>query len=120
VNFSRPELRQDHFVQAKSLYRETIREWQNIGNRAAISHQLESFAFIAKAREEDWRAAKLLGAAETLRESASLPMLFTERVEYDHEVNDLRANMDEMTFAKAWAEGHAMTMEQAIEFALES
>jgi hypothetical protein len=49
-----------------------------------------------------------------------LPMLFTERVEYDHEVNDLRANMDEMTFAKAWAEGHAMTMEQAIEFALES
>jgi hypothetical protein len=81
---------------------------------------LESFAFIAKVQEEDQRAAKLFGAAEILRESANLPMLFIEQVEYDREVNDLRANMDESTFAKAWAEGRAMTMERAIAFALES
>lgn len=118
--FAHLERLQGHFAQAKSLYRETIQEWQNIGHRAAIAHQLESFAFIAKAQEEDRRAAKLFGAAETLRESANLPMLFTERVEYEREVSDLRANMDGATFAKAWAEGRALTMEQAIEFALES
>jgi hypothetical protein len=41
-----------------------------------------------------------------------------ERMEYDREISDLRANMDEAIFAKAWAEGRDMTMEQAIAFAL--
>ena len=42
-----------------------------------------------------------------------------EHVEYDREVSDLRANMDEDAFSKTWAEGRALTMEQAIEYALE-
>jgi predicted ATPase len=113
------ERRQGHFAQAKPLYRETIQEWQKIGHRAAIAHELECFAFIAKAQEEDQRAAHLFGAAEILRENINIPMMPTERPEYDREVNDLRANMDEAAFAKAWAEGRAMTMEQAIEYALE-
>lgn len=117
--FAHLDRRQGHFAQAKLLYRETIREWQKIGHRAAVAHQLESFAFIAKAQEEDQRAAKLFGAAEILRENPILPMNPMEQIEYDREVNDLRANMDEVTFAKAWAEGRAMTMEQAIAFALE-
>jgi predicted ATPase/class 3 adenylate cyclase/DNA-binding XRE family transcriptional regulator len=117
--FAHLERQQGHFAEAEALYRETIQEWQNIGHRAAIAHQLESFAFMAKAQEEDRRAAKLFGAAEILRENTNLPMNVVEQVEYDREVNDLRANMDEASFAKAWAEGRAMTMEQAIEFALE-
>jgi predicted ATPase/class 3 adenylate cyclase len=113
------ERRQGHFAQAKPFYRETIQEWQKIGHRAAIAHELECFAFIAKAQEEDQRAAHLFGAAEILRENINIPMMPTERPEYDREVNDLRANMDEAAFSKAWAEGRALTMEQAIEYALE-
>ena len=45
-------------------------------------------------------------------------MMPPERAEYEREVNNLRANMDAATFAKAWAEGRAMTMEQAVEYAL--
>jgi len=114
------ERRQGHFAQAKSLYRDTIQEWQNIGHRAAIAHELECFAFIAKAQEEDQRAARLFGAAEILREIINIPMNPPERPEYDREVSDLRANMDEVAFAKAWAEGRALTMEQGIEYALET
>jgi predicted ATPase/class 3 adenylate cyclase len=113
------ERRQGHFAQAKPLYRETIQEWRKIGHRAAIAHELECFAFLAKAQEEDQRAARLFGAAEILRENINIPMMPAERPEYDREVNDLRANMDEAAFAKAWAEGRALTMEQAVTFALE-
>jgi predicted ATPase/class 3 adenylate cyclase len=113
------ERRQGHFAQAKPLYRETIQEWRKIGHRAAIAHELECFAFLAKAQEEDQRAARLFGAAEILRENINIPMMPAERPEYDREVNDLRANMDEAAFAKAWAEGRALTMEQAVPFALE-
>jgi predicted ATPase/class 3 adenylate cyclase len=113
------ERRQGHFAEAKSLYHETIQEWQKVGHRAAIAHELECFAFIAKAQEEDQRAARLLGAAEILRENIQIPMSPYEWVEYEREVNDLRANMDPSDFDKAWAAGRAMIMEQAITFALE-
>jgi hypothetical protein len=96
-----------------------LREWQKIGHRAAIARELECLAFIAKAEEEDQRAARLLGAAEVLRETIRIPMISTEQLEYDREVSDLRTNMDESAFAKAWAEGRAMSMEQAIAYALE-
>ena len=39
-------------------------------------------------------------------------------MEYEREVTDLKANMDEKVFASLWAEGRSMTMEQAIQLAL--
>jgi hypothetical protein len=41
-----------------------------------------------------------------------------ERTEYDREIAELRANMDEKTFASFWAVGRAMTMEQAVSYAI--
>ena len=107
-----------NYKEALALYRETLPEWQKMGHRGAVAHQLECVAFIAKAREQLERAARLLGAAETLRELASSPMTPQERLEYDREVADLRAGMDEMTFASLWAEGRSMPVEQAIKFAV--
>jgi hypothetical protein len=43
-----------------------------------------------------------------------------ERVEYEREVNDLKTNTDEKLFAALWAEGRSVTMEQAIQLALEA
>lgn len=108
-----------NFEEALALYRETLPDWQKIGHRGAVAHQLECFAFIAKAKEQGERAVKLMGAAEALREASLSPMTPQERVEYDNEVASMRAGMDEKTFLSFWAEGRAMTMEQAIEFALE-
>ena len=106
------------YRQAIPMYRETILEWQRLGHRAAITHQLECFAFIAKAQEQPERAAKLFGAAEALREKINIAMTPQERIEYDREITDLRANMDEKAFASHWAEGRSMRMDDAIEFAL--
>src|SRR5688572_21257590 len=108
-----------NFDEALSLYRETLRDWQRIGHRGAVAHQLECFAFIAKAQEQGERAAKLMSAAKALREASSSPRTPQESLEYDREVAGLRAGMDEKTFNSLWAEGRAMSMEQVIEFALE-
>ena len=105
---------------AEAAYRETILEWKRLGHRAAVAHQLECFASIAQAREDGARAARLYGAAEALREKIAIPMTPKEKTEYDRQVANLRAGMDEKAFAAAWAEGHAMSMEQAIAYALET
>ncbi len=104
--------------EARRTYQETIKGWQDWGNRSAIANQLECFAFIAIAEEEPQRAIKLLGAAEALREKISSPMTDYEQIEYDKEVAQLRSLLTESDFNPLWAEGRALTMEPAIEFAL--
>jgi non-specific serine/threonine protein kinase len=108
-----------HHDKAESMYRETILEWQRLGHRAAVANQLECFAFIAKVNEQPERAIKLLGAAEALREIIQIDMSPMERVEYEREAGELRARMSEKEFNIQWLEGRAMTMEQAIAYALE-
>ncbi len=104
---------------ASAMYRETILEWKRLGHRAAVANQLECFAFIAKAHEKPERATHLLGAAEALRELINIDMSQLERIEYEREVADLKANMDEKYFTSLWAVGRSMTMEQAIQLALQ-
>ena len=104
--------------EAKAIYQETIRSWQDSGNRGAIANQLECFAFMAITEEEPYRAARLFGVAEALRDKAQSPMTDFERIEYDQSVSQLRAMLAEAEFNSLWAEGKSMTMEQAIRLAL--
>jgi len=112
------ERQQGNLTQARLIYRETIKGWQDLGNRAAIAHQLECFGFIALAEEEPQAAVKLFIAAEALRDKIQAPMTDYERAEYDHEVAQVRSMLTETEFNALWAEGRFMTMEQAIELAL--
>jgi predicted ATPase/class 3 adenylate cyclase len=107
-----------HFAQAREIYRHTLVRWQDLGHRSAIANQLECFAFIATAEEEPQRAAKLFGAAEALRERIGSPMAKYEETEYNQSVAQLRAMLPDAEFNALWAEGRAMTMEQAIRLAL--
>jgi hypothetical protein len=104
--------------QASQIYSETIMGWRDLGNRGAIAHELECFAFIAIEEEELQRALKLFGAAEALREKAQSPMTDHERLEYDHAVEHVRALLHGSDFNSLWADGRAMSMEQAIEHVL--
>ncbi len=45
--------------------------------------------------------------------------LLSDRILTHEGVSQLRAQLDEATFAVGWAEGQAMTLEQAITYALE-
>jgi predicted ATPase/class 3 adenylate cyclase len=109
-----------HLDQAEQVYRQTILVWQKIGHQAAVANQLECLAFIAMAHEKDKQAVKLLGAAEVIRAKINIPMLTFERVEYDERLAELRGGMGEKEFADLWSEGGRLTMDQAVQFALNS
>jgi hypothetical protein len=64
------------------------------------------------------RRAQFFAAAQTLREAITSPIPPTDRVQYDANVAAVRAQLDETTFQRAWAEGRAMMVEQAIAYAL--
>jgi tetratricopeptide (TPR) repeat protein len=107
-----------HHEKAALMYRDTILEWKRLGHRAAVANQLECFAFIAKIQERPERAAQLFGAAEKIREVINIPMNGMEQVEYDREVADLHAGMNESQFKEAWNKGREMSMDDAVALAL--
>ena len=110
--------REGRLAEAESEYRETIRGWQVSGNDGAVANQLECFGLIAVARGQGARAARLLGAAEILRETAEAPMTAFEREEYGAALGQLREALDEDVFRSVWAEGRTLSADSAVAFAL--
>ena len=110
--------RRGDYPEALVLYRETLPDWQKMGHRGAVAHQLECVAFIAIAREQGERAARLMSAADALRAASNSPRTPQEQIEYDNELSALHLGMDESTFQLLWAEGQSMNMDQAVDFAI--
>jgi non-specific serine/threonine protein kinase len=104
---------------AGALYVESLALWRELGNRQGIAASLEAFARLAGAEGQPERATRLWGAAEALRAAIGSPLPPSEREEYDRQVAAVREAMGKETFAPAWAQGRAMTLEQAIEYTLE-
>ena len=105
-------------LQARQIYQETIKGFQDLGNRAAISHQLECFGFLAITEDNPHRAARLFGAAEALREKIGSPRTDHERIEYDQSIARLHEMLEVNEFKYLRNDGRSLTMEQAIRLAL--
>jgi tetratricopeptide (TPR) repeat protein len=106
------------YTEAKKSYQNTIKIFQDYGNRPAVAHQLECFAMIAVVEEEPQRAAKLFAAAESLREITGHKRTDEEEAEEVQFINRLHTMLSETEFNTLWAEGRSLTMEQAIQLAL--
>lgn len=91
---------------------------RGLGNWRGLALCLAGLAGAAGAKGRLEQAARLYGAAESMREAigASLPPV--DRADYERNVALARAGLSEKAFAAAWAEGRAMTLEQAVEYAL--
>jgi tetratricopeptide (TPR) repeat protein len=101
-----------HLVEALGLCRETGRYWESIDTLVSAGH-------LAQRQCSPARAARLFGAAEALRESIGEAMPPVERAGYEGSLTAVRAALGEERFAAAWAEGQALSREQAIQYALE-
>jgi hypothetical protein len=75
---------------------------------------------VAAAEGQYERATQLLGAAAALRETIGAPLSPGQQSELDNQMALVRTGLAEGCLASAWAEGRAMTLEQAIAHALEN
>ena len=132
----RAALRQGAYEDAKTLIEERMKQWREIGNQTGMVLSLIGFAALALAHslpkpspEQDEvrfqharRGTALLAAAGALAKARGfrqgLGLFRWEQTEFDHWLATAHAQLDDATFAAAWAEGRAMTLEQAVEYAL--
>jgi DNA-binding NarL/FixJ family response regulator len=59
-------------------------------------------------------AARLYGFTESFRNTLGAPLTPLDRSYYEQSVAAVRVQLDEPTFLKAWSEGQAMPLEEAI------
>lgn len=108
------------FERAAELFEEDMQLLRELRDKAGIVYGLLGMAGVSALRGHPARASKLWGASEVLRETFGLPLTSMVRDHYDHDglLATARAGLDKAAFDAAWAEGRAMSPEQAIEYAL--
>ncbi|MBA3948069.1 MAG: hypothetical protein H0X37_26410, partial [Herpetosiphonaceae bacterium] len=107
------------YEHALAFAREELALVQNIGRKQTIIACLEAVAAAASGQGRATYAACVCGAMEGLRESIGNPRASTERVRYERGIARARRHSDEAVWAEAWAKGRAMSMAQAIAYALD-
>jgi hypothetical protein len=104
--------------EARTLYGETIGGWVHLGHRGAVANQLENIAYLEIEDGRLERAARLLGAAAAIREAAQAAMAFDEEPEFAAYGRRLAETQDAATLAANTAAGRAMSLREAVAFAV--
>jgi non-specific serine/threonine protein kinase len=107
-------------AQSAARHHEALEALSELGDRWLIPRALAGMAGLAHLAGKHADAARLLGAAAALHDATGTSEIPTIRPVLDRDVADVRAALGEPAFAVAWAEGRAMTLEQAVVHALES
>jgi hypothetical protein len=106
------------FKRAEQLYHESLTLKQEDQNRWGMAYALESYAALALAQLQGERAARLFGAAASIRERLGTPLTSFKRERYEQNVAKARLLLDAATFEAAWEAGRALSAEEAVEYAL--
>src|SRR5262249_29204402 len=104
---------------ARNLSGASLTGFHEHGVAWGIVESLELLAKVENRRLLRERATRLFGAAEALRHGISFRRPPTEHADYDESVSAACSVLGEPAFETAWAEGQAMTLEQAVAYALE-
>jgi hypothetical protein len=88
------------------------------GDPISLLQSLQALAILAAAQGQAERSARLFGAVEAFRQPLCYCFLPVWRAEHERSVEAVRAQLGEPEMASFWAEGKAMTLEQAVAYAL--
>jgi predicted ATPase/class 3 adenylate cyclase len=113
------DIAQAQFANAREHLRECLAIFQRVGDWSNVIIALNSMASLERAIGRPVVAARLGGAAERMSESPDATRVPTQRVREDPGKIALRDLLGPDEFDAASAAGRAMTMEQAVAYALE-
>ena len=119
LNLGITAARRGDLGRARALLEESLPSHRDLGAIRDIAENLEALAEVAGERGEVRRAARLWGAADALRQTAGALWLAFELRVHEPYLAAARSRMDEASWTEAWEEGRAMTLEEAVSYALE-
>jgi predicted ATPase len=113
AGLGRLALEQGDPARARQWLEEGLALSQTLGGHVNTVDVIEGLAGVLAAQGQAEQAAWLLGAAEAFREARQVRMRLSCRRYYQHVVQAVRTRLDEHALRSAWADGQALTLEQA-------
>jgi hypothetical protein len=114
---------QGNIAESEQLFREGLARVYPYGDVDRCIDCLEGLAAIANRRRQSLRSVRLWGAAQHLYDITGIipgkNWVWVPRVR-EPTIASLRAQLGEGAFESAYAEGYAMTIDEAIKYALET
>jgi len=98
--------------------KESLVAMAELGERTLLTDHFAALASLARKEGRYESAVRLFGARATLRGATGSPLPGYALESMERELDDLREVLGEAEFGKAWDMGSALSMEQAIEYAL--
>jgi predicted ATPase/uncharacterized protein HemY len=103
---------QGNYDRSIELFKESLRISIEQDNVQGIANCLGALAGIAAQKNQPMQAALLFASAEKYREMIGAIMGKTDREEYDHYLELLHNQLDEVDYNKAWSKGRETSVEQ--------
>jgi non-specific serine/threonine protein kinase len=119
IGLGHAELRLGNSTQAQTHLEEGLALGQELGTDSVLGLSMSGLAGVSVARGQPEWAAGLLGAVDALFAASEYSLPPADRADFDHHVAVTRAQLDEATFEAAWANGRAMSLEEAVAYALD-
>ena len=110
---------QDKQVTSRSLYEESLMIVREIGDRSGMAASLEGLAGVFAQQDDLQRAARLYGAAASLRDATGAARSLEEEAAYQQQLASVRGRLAEDAFAAAFAAGRGLLPEEAVAEALQ-
>jgi predicted ATPase/Tfp pilus assembly protein PilF len=107
------------YERVAALYAESLLIRQELGDKFFTVSSLHNLGEVACKLEDYERAARLFGAAEALRETIGAPLSHDKKANFDFYASAIRDALSQKDFELAWAEGRAMNLKKAINYALQ-
>jgi len=107
-------------ARARTLLADGLALFRDAGDKPAATLGLVSSANAAHARGQSARAARLLGAVSAAREAMGAQWSATQQGAFDDLTTTVRTALGDEAFEPAWAAGRALSLERAIDEALEA
>jgi tetratricopeptide (TPR) repeat protein len=107
------------YERARELTAASMRPMVDIGLKQLVISGLAGLAGSLAKLGEPKKAARLLGASDGLMAEMGFDHQPSDLPEILKYTADIKSHLDEATFEAAYAEGQAMTLEQAVAYALE-
>jgi predicted ATPase/class 3 adenylate cyclase len=113
-------LRQGDLLKAQEMFALLVHQCKKAGNEIGLLFIIEGLASLQLNQEHIQSAARLFGWTDTMRSKIGNQRPPVEQADVERDLAELRSHLDEAAFEALYAEGQAMTMEQAISTALEN
>ena len=112
------ELRDGNISESRQIFGETIKNFYEDRNTIGVVFALEGMASLNITVGKTDQAAQLIGWADATREAIGEPHQSLEQADADRDIATIAARIGNAAFQEAYDEGRAMSLDEAVKYAL--